>query len=160
MLSFARATVADAPELCAAMTESFDDDARRFFGKPSGGPPRYNELQFHLELAESRAYPDQHDYHKVLWDGLIVGGMVIFPTDTTCHLGYIFILPSHQNRGLGASCLQFLDQAYPHARVWTLETPSVCVRNHHFYQKHGYVKVGESERVDGEFSWKYQRTRG
>lgn len=160
MLSFARATVADAPELCAVMTEAFDDDARRFFGIPSGGPPRYKELQYHRELAEARAYQERHDYFKVLWKGQIIGSMVVFPgDDNTCELGRICILPSHQNLGLGARCLQFLDQEYPEVRVWTLDTPSVCTRNHHFYERHGYVKIGERERGDGEYSWKYRRTR-
>lgn len=160
MFSLARASVTDAPALCEAMTKSFDDDARRFFGLASGGPPRYNELQYQVELAESRAYNEPHDYFKLLWNEQIIGGLVVFPGDgISCHLGCIYLVPEHQNAGLGSRCLAFLDREYPHARSWTLETPSVCTRNHHFYEKHGFVKIGESEPDDGDVTWKYQRIK-
>ena len=160
MLSFARATVDDAPTLCAASTPSFDDDARRFFGMEAGGPPGYNDLQYHISLAASTAYKEQYTYYKILWDQEIIGGIVIFPqSNDTCHLGCIFILPEYQSRGLGAQCLAFLDQEYPKAKRWTLSTPSCCTRNQHFYEKHGFVKVGEEgEPEPGDFpDWKYER---
>jgi|GEM_PF-2649212 len=64
MINFAKATAADALRLCDVATLSFDDDARRFFALETGGPPRYNELQYHVELADSRAYAKPHNYRK------------------------------------------------------------------------------------------------
>jgi hypothetical protein len=34
---------------------------------------------------------------------------------------------------------------YPDARKWSLDTPYKSYRNHYFYEKHGYVKVGETQ---------------
>ncbi len=161
MLSFARATLADTPILCDVMTRSFDDDARRFFGLEEGGPPRYNELQYQVELVQSRANGKPRDYFKMLWDEKIVGGMVISqPDQTSCHLNLVFIDPDYQDRGIGGRCLAFLDEQYTSAKRWTLETPSCCTRNQHFYEKHGYVKVAEVQYDPKDFpTWQYERTR-
>ncbi|MDP3487143.1 MAG: GNAT family N-acetyltransferase [Bacillota bacterium] len=161
MISFAKATTADAPALRDVAIRSFDDDARRFFGLEAGGPPRYNELEYHVKLAESRAYSKPHTYYKVLWGQVIVGGIVVFPTDSeTCHLGLMFIAPEYQDRGIGAQCFTFLDQQYATIKRWTLSTPSCCTRNHYFYEKHGYVKIGEGEiDPEGFIDWKYERLR-
>lgn len=161
MLSFARATVADAPALCDVMTRSFDDDARRFFGLDAGGPPGYNQLQHHIELAESSAYARPHTYYKILWEQNIIGGIVVSTDDgISCHLDLVFLAPDYQDRGIGARCLTFLDEQYPGAKRWALETPSCCTRNQHFYEKHGYIKTGEKQYNPDDFpAFQYERTR-
>jgi hypothetical protein len=42
MIKFVRAKYEDAEKLTEVQIKTFDDDSRRFFGQPSGGPPGYN----------------------------------------------------------------------------------------------------------------------
>jgi RimJ/RimL family protein N-acetyltransferase len=42
--------------------------------------------------------------------------------------------------------MEFLWKAYPLAKCWTLGTPAWNRRTRHFYQKVGFVEVGEDDR--------------
>jgi len=80
--------------------------------------------------------------------GQIIGGMVVVDQGQGhFHLDLIFIDPTHHNRGIGTQALQFIEQRYP-ATKWTLNTPTWAIRNQHFYEKFGYVKVGEDVLPD------------
>ncbi len=153
MIRLEPATLDDAQTLCDLMTKTFDDDAQRWFGIPQGGPPRYDELSYHQELVEGRAWSDPHVYHKIIFEDRIVGGLVVFPNDSSGRycLGSIYIDPDYQDRHLGSEVMRLIEETYPHARKWVLDTPSCCTRNHHFYEKHGYVKVGEGGPKEDSF---------
>lgn len=43
--------------------------------------------------------------------------------------------------------LKAIEDMFPHARRWMLDTPSWNQRNQHFYTKMGYIEVG---RVSGQ----------
>ena len=141
MIQFEQATPADAPALTAVQKRTFDDDAQRFAGQPSGGPPGYDSVRWQIEIMGKAAA-----YYKVLADGQIIGGMIVFDKGREhCVLGRIWIDPAFQNQGIGATAMQFIEQAHPQARRWTLDTPAWATRNHHFYEKMGYVKVREGD---------------
>ncbi len=36
---------------------------------------------------------------------------------------------------------------WPKVAFWTLETPDYAIRNHHFYEKNGFLKVGHTAVV-------------
>lgn len=65
-------------------------------------------------------------------------------------LGRIYIDPDFQDRGIGTQAMQFIEQAHPGARRWRLGTPIWATRNHHFYEKVGYVKMGDDVGRDGK----------
>ncbi|MFD2875681.1 GNAT family N-acetyltransferase [Paenibacillus rhizoplanae] len=70
-----------------------------------------------------------------------------------------FIDPLYQNQGFGHEALHFLFVQYPAAKRWTLDTPSWAVRNHHFYEKHGFIRIGEIYDAESSQSiWEYERT--
>jgi hypothetical protein len=51
--------------------------------------------------------------------------------------------------------MEFIEQTYPAAK-WTLDTPLYAVRNQHFYEKLGYVKVAEND-YDGFILIAYEK---
>jgi ribosomal protein S18 acetylase RimI-like enzyme len=80
-----------------------------------------------------------------VYAGQIIGGMVVVDRGHGhFHLGLIFIDPAYHNRGIGTRAMQFIEETYP-ATQWSLDTPDWAVRNQHFYEKFGYVKVKEEE---------------
>ena len=85
--------------------------------------------------------------------GQIIGGFVVFDRGQGhVHVDLIFIDPVYHNRGIGTRAMQFLEQTYSATR-WTLNTPTWAIRNQHFYEKLGYVKVKEETHPDIILFW-------
>lgn len=137
-LHFERMRESQIPELTEIMTRTFDDDAQKFLGQPSGGPPGYNTGEFLRKFAI--------DGDGLGWtifaDGQIIGAFIIFITPTHDDwLGNIFVDPDYQGQQIGTRTWAFIEETYPDALTWNLETPTWAVRNHHFYEKLGFVRV-------------------
>jgi len=136
-VTFARATAADAEALVKLQVLAFHDDARVYPGVQLGGPPGYDSVEATLEKIRV------DDFYKILYEGQIVGGLAVFDLGQGhFHLDVIFIDPAQHSRGIGTQAMHFIERTYP-AKKWTLNTPAYATRNHHFYEKFGYVKVGE-----------------
>jgi GNAT superfamily N-acetyltransferase len=143
-LRFEEATEADIPELTAAMTRAFDDDAQRHLGQERGGPPGYDDGTFFRRWLfgsqESVGY-------KIVAQGRVIGGIILWIFDHGENsLGTIFVDPAYQDRGVATRAWEFIQATYPDAKSWTLQTPAYAVKNHHVYEtKWGFTKVGEGE---------------
>jgi GNAT superfamily N-acetyltransferase len=141
-ITIERASLADTDDLVRAQIASFHHDAKIYPGIEIGGPPGYDSV---AHMAERVV---QDECYKIADGSRIIGGIVVFAKgDAHYHLDVIFVEPGHQNRGIGSLAIQYIEAAYL-ARVWTLDTPQWAVRNHHFYEKLGYVRVGEHEDGD------------
>jgi GNAT superfamily N-acetyltransferase len=139
-ITFERATPADAEALVRAQIHAFHHDAYIYPGVEIGGPPGYDSVESALNKMQ------EDDYYKIVCDGQIVGGIVVFDFGQGhFHLDLIYLDPDYHNLGIGTRAMQFIEQAYS-ATKWSLDTPTYAVRNHHFYEKFGYVKVREEER--------------
>ena len=151
MITFERTTPADAAALTGVQTRTFDDDARRFGGQDCGGPPGYDDVGWQLQIMQ------RGHYYKILCDGQIVGGIIVFNLGRGHYeLGRIYLDPDYQDRGIGTQAMAFIEAAYPQAARWILDTPGWATRNQHFYEKLGYVRVRE-ERSGGEVSICYEK---
>lgn len=125
----------DAERLTDVQVKTFDDDARRFFNRPSCGPPNYNSLKTQLHYINNNIY---------LKDSEIIGGINIHKiNDVHYQLQTIFLNPDVQNKGSGQKAIDFIKQEFLEITKWTLDTPSPRVKNHHLYKKTGYQKVNE-----------------
>jgi len=141
-LMIERATAADAEAMVVVQIAAFHDDARLYPGVAIGGPPGYDSVATMLrKIAEDECY-------KLVHEGQIVGGMVVYVYgEGHYHLDVIFVDPAYHGRGFGTQAMQFIERAYPATR-WTLDTPTYALRNQHFYEKFGYVKVSEEDADD------------
>ena len=149
-IAFERATAADVEALVKAQISAFEYDAVIYPGVEIGGPPGYDSV----EDALKRIRDDE--FYKILVNGQIVGGIILFEREPGYfHLDVLNIVPEYQNYGIGTQAMKFIEQKYP-ATKWTLDTPAYAIRNHHFYEKFGYVKVGEAN-YDGFILLAYEK---
>jgi GNAT superfamily N-acetyltransferase len=136
-IRFEKARIEDAEALTEVQRRTFDDDSRRFAGQP-GGPPGYDSVDWTLWAIRAGIY------YKILAGDQIIGGVILFDMHKRhFNLGRIFVDPDWQNQGIGTLAIRFVEKAFPYVERWSLDTPEWAVRNHHFYGKLGYVKVGE-----------------
>ena len=136
-IRFERARMEDAVFLTEVQKRAFSDDSRRFGGLP-GGPPGYDSADWTLWAIETGIY------YKVLAGDQIIGGVILFDMHKRhFNLGRIFVDPDWQNRGIGSQAVRFVEKTFRYVQRWSLDTPEWATRNHHFYEKLGYVKVGD-----------------
>ena len=133
-IRFERADLADVDALIAVQNKSFFADFIQY-----GICPGYNRSH------ESMAYSicKRHVY-KILCDDTVVGDIIVRDCgEGSYHLGCLCVIPEYENRGIGRRAMAFIDECFPDARHWSLETPSDKPRNHAFYRKHGYEVARE-----------------
>lgn len=83
-------------------------------------------------------------YYKILDGDMIIGGMVISRLKPGQYrLRRLYVDPDYQDKGVGTKAISFMENEFPDAQVWNLDTPVVATRNHHFYEKLGYVRTGD-----------------
>ncbi len=141
-VTFERATPADAEALVKVQIAAFHHDSILYPDVEVGGPPGYDSVE------GTRKKIEADEFYKIVHDGQIIGGIVVYDQgEGHYHLDLIYLDPEYHNRGIGTQAMQFLEQTYA-ATKWTLDTPEYAVRNQHFYEKFGYVKVGTREEPD------------
>ncbi len=143
-IRFEKARLQDAAVLTGVQQRTFDDDSRRFAGRPSGGgPPGYDSVDWTLWAIKTGIY------YEIVAGEQIVGGVILFDMHKRhVYLGRIFVDPDWQDQGIGSQAIRFVEETFRYVNRWSLDTPEWATRNHHFYEKLGYVKVGE-EVLDG-----------
>ena len=97
------------------------------------------------EPIERLQWKINHYEHFTIWhEQQIIGGIDIRKLENEHYrLNRIFLANAYQNKGLGTKIMQLIENEFPNARSWSLDTPHLNMRNQHFYEKHGYEKVGE-----------------
>ncbi len=145
-LKYEKITEEDIPDLTQVMTRAFDDDAQKHLGVQKGGPEGYDNGEFFRKWLFP--YDDSEGY-KILFEDQIIGGFIVWILeDGNSILGTIFVDPAWQDKGVGTQAWAFIEKMYPDAKSWTLGTPSYATKNHHFYEKCGFIKVREEEAPD------------
>ena len=148
MVGIERAVIEDADILTHIQKRAFDDDNKR---KPSGcsmeGPPGYDSVTWNAHWIEKTPY------FTILFQDQVVGGIIVFPVGAAHYeLGRIWVDPNFQGRGIGQQAVRLMLGAFAAAARWTVGTPGWALRNQHFYEKLGFVRVRETE-VDPDLGW-------
>jgi ribosomal protein S18 acetylase RimI-like enzyme len=137
-LQILRAKTQDSTVLAEISKRSFHSDVI-CGGVGEGGPPGYDSTQWQSMIMK------KSDYYKVMMEGTIIGGIIIFHKEAGhYYLGRIFLDPEFHRKGIGTKVMQLIINQYPFAKKWTLETPPWNTRTREFYKKQGFVVVGEN----------------
>ncbi|MFX0115318.1 MAG: GNAT family N-acetyltransferase [Candidatus Hodarchaeota archaeon] len=132
------ATPEDAEVLAEISKRSFESDVEVGASR-KGGPSGYDSVEAHRKDAER----DHLDYLKILYSGKIVGGMRVFKMDSGHYEIFgVFIDPDYHRKGIGRRSFEIVQQMYPDAKKWTLDTPDWNIRTKSFYEKLGFIQYG------------------
>jgi len=128
-MNFARADSEDADSLIDIQNRSFLSDFQKY-----GICPSYNQTKVKIT-----SHITQDNVYKIVVDGGVVGDIVVIKKgDYHYHLQCICVIPEYENHGIGNSAMRFIEREFPEANLWTLVTPADKLRNHCFYEKHGF----------------------
>lgn len=135
-LIFSRLELDEVDEFMKAKIDAFADDVKTY----GFGPTGYDDYE------KTKEALGQFPIYKMVWNDEIIGGMSCYDQGEGVYwIGGIYIDSKHQNMGIGAKAITFLEKEFPQAKIWRLDTPYKNYRNHHFYEKMGYKKIGETE---------------
>jgi GNAT superfamily N-acetyltransferase len=138
VIRLVRASAADAETLMQICVEAFAEDIEQW-----GGPIGIDQVEAHLD------WMGKYLYYKVLVEEKTVGGILVDPQDDEHYvLSAMFIAPESQSQGMGTQAISLLEEAHPAATKWSLSAVYSSHRSHHFYEKLGYVRVGETKPGD------------
>lgn len=130
----------DATALADISRRAFETDTAVGLAE-AGGPPGYDSAVWQRSMMTKAAA-----YWKVLLDGRLVGGAIVFAHPRgNYYLARIFLDPAYHRQGLGLQAMEAVLAHYPEAHTWRLETPPWNVRTRAFYEKLGFRVVRETE---------------
>lgn len=136
-MQFVKAGTSDALILNCISKQAFDSDVE-VGATSAGGPPGYASLKYHMKMARS------NHLYKLMDNGLIVGGAILFLDGDTLNIGRIFVSPEHFHKGYGIYMMREIEALYPEVKTFTLDTPVWNTRTNAFYTKLGYTEVRRS----------------
>lgn len=100
---------------------------------------------------------ERTDYWLIRHEGESVGAVRIVSDGAEngrnmYRISPLFILPGHQNRGLGYAAMIAVFALYPQADVWRLSTIKQEKGNCHLYEKCGFVISAPEKNVNEQMS--------
>ncbi len=99
------------------------------------------------------------DYYVIYAGEAPVGGVrVIRRKGARCQISPLFILPEYQRKGYARAAIRRLEEIYPNVQ-WELNTILEEKGNCRLYEKMGYRRTGEYERINERMTLVYYRKR-
>jgi len=136
------------PDIVRMSKAAFESDIS--VGSPkAGGPPEYESERWYTEMMQSgRLY-------AAFSEDKLVGAAVLFCDHPSfVYVGRIFIDPAEFRKGYGTELMLQIENLYPEAKAFGLDTPVWNQRTRCFYTKLGY----QESRRDAELIY-YQKSR-
>lgn len=142
MIHFEKADMCDAEELVEVKVGAFSEEVSLY----GFGPTGYDSVEKEKRLIEKRFC------YKILDEDKLVGGLTVIDRGNGhFRLSAIYIALDYQNKGVGTKAMKFIEKEFPQAKKWSLDTPYLSYRNHHFYESIGFKKVGETKPLENGF---------
>lgn len=149
-IEFKKACKEDIKNIIEVQSKSFYEDYVKYGECPTYNEPEQKILDF--------INGDKETVYKILKDGEIVGDIIIRKIeDHKYYLRTICVIPECQSLGIGQKALSFIEKEHPEVNEWELITPFKSFRNHHVYEKMGYVKVEEFKQSDVLTMFRYRK---
>ena len=112
-----------------------------------------------VEKVRARFRHPCSDYYVIYVGEVPVGGVrVIRRKGARCQISPLFILPEHQRKGYACAAIRRLEEIYPNMQ-WELNTILEEKGNCRLYEKMGYRRTGEYERINEQMTLVYYRKK-
>ena len=99
------------------------------------------------------------DYYLIELDGSVIGELRVCDFGATCSLSPICILPEFQGNGYAQKAIRLMEDLYPKAGLWELDTIAQEDKLCYLYEKIGYRKTGRVDHLkDGMDIVYYEKT--
>lgn len=99
------------------------------------------------------------DYYLIELDGSVIGALRVCDFGAACKLSPICILPEFQGNGYAQSAIRLMEDLYPKASLWELDTIAQEEKLCYLYEKIGYRKTGRVDHLkDGMDIVYYEKT--
>lgn len=136
-----KAAKEDGQEIVEMLTRIYEDDIKRWNKTEiEAFLPGYNSVEM------QKFYMENREYYKIVHEDNIAGIVVVdYNGGYHARLDKIYIDIGYQDKKIGTKVMNLVEELFPEVEEWTLDTSKKSLRNHHFYEKLGYVKVYESE---------------
>ena len=140
MIELKKAEPQDCGAIHAMQVEAFAELLEKY------GDTATNQGAEPLERIEARMAQDATDYYLILAKGHQIGAVRVqrLP-ENVCRVAPIFILPAFQGKGYAQAAMGALEEMYPQAEAWRLDTIKEEAKLCHLYEKLGYRRTGQEE---------------
>ena len=101
-----------------------------------------------LERIEARMAQDATDYYLILAEGRQIGAARVRRQprpETARRASPLCIRPAFQGKGYAQAAKEALEEMYPQAEAWRLDTIKEEAKLCHLYEKLGYRRTGQEE---------------
>ena len=145
---FKKASLEDAKELLMIQRKSFKEALELYQDFDTN--PKFEKM-------EKISYKiKNHYYYKIILDRVIIGGAHVYKKgDCHYYINRVFIDPDFENLGIGKKIMEFIENEFSDAKIFSLETPHKSFKNHYFYEKLGYARTGKIEEISENLSLIY-----
>lgn len=92
----------------------------------------------------------QHDYYKIIYNGILVGGICLYPkkTPSVYQIDNLFILPEYRKLKIGSQTIRRIENIYPQAKKYVLKLADNDAVSSAFYRKMGFEKINIKRRIN------------
>ncbi|QPQ31335.1 GNAT family N-acetyltransferase [Lysinibacillus sp. JNUCC 51] len=102
-----------------------------------------------IERVISRINQQNGSFYKILADNTLVGAIFVhWREEVQFWISPMFILPTHQGKGIAQKVINLIEGMFPQATTWELATILEEERNCYLYEKMGYSKTGRSKKLN------------
>lgn len=154
MISFREVVSTDQEFLKELLVESFNSDSELALGKGIKlGPPGYDN-----GILAKKIVMDTLRVNLIILVENQKCGLLVYSEDEIKEIHYFCLLPKYINQSIGTKVWREFEK--DKLGVWQLETPDYSLRNHAFYQKNGFKKIGEKCYGTNSKSFVFEKSIG
>lgn len=88
-----------------------------------------------------------YDYYFICLGDKKIGAVIISSGNSLCKLKQIHILPEYQGYGYAQQAILSVEELYPKAAQWELDTIKQEEKLCYLYEKMGYVQTGKEQNI-------------
>ncbi len=106
-----------------------------------------------METIVHKMKQDFTDYYFIKLDNEDIGSIrIVRLEDDICRISPMFILPEFQGNGYAQQAIDEVEELYPKASIWQLDTIKEEKMLCHLYEKMGYKPTGKEEAIQDKMT--------